>query len=116
MKRETSKENFKVILLKEVYQKRNLMGEIYPYREYDIQYFNENYRLIVDDRVSGNSGGNLKIKCIENNEKNEKQRIIYIYTYDGEKKPAEIFKFLDKMYRDIYDYLLENKYIYEIQT
>ena len=116
MKRAISKENFKVILLKEVYQKKNLFGEIYPYKEYEIDYFDESYKLIIDDKIAGNKGGSLKIKCIENNSKNDKQRIIYIYTYDGEKKPPKIFKFLDKRYRDIYDYLLENKYIYEIQT
>ena len=116
MKRTFMKDSFKVKLLKEVYQKKNLFGEIYPYREYDIQYFNENYRLIVDDKIAGNKGGSLKIKCIENDLEKDKQQIIYIYTYDGEKKIPRIFKFVDRRYKDIYDYLLENKYIYEIQT
>ena len=116
MKRTFMKDNFKVKLLKEVYQKKNLFGEIYPYREYDIDYFDESYKLIIDDKIVGNRGGNLKIKCIENNEKNEKQKVIYIYTYNGEKKPPIIFKFVDRRYKDIYDYLLENKYIYEIST
>ena len=116
MKRENLKENFKINLTKELYRKRNLMGEIYPYREYEIEYFDESYKLIIDDKIVGNRGGNLKIKCIENNSKNDKQRVIYIYTYDGEKKPPILFKFVDKRYRDIYDYLLENNYIYEIST
>lgn len=116
MKRTFMKDNFKVKLLKEVYQKKNLFGEIYPYREYEIDYFEESYKLIIDDKIVGNRGGNLKIKCIENNEKNEKQKVIYIYTYNGEKKPPIIFKFVDRRYKDIYDYLLENKYIYEIST
>lgn len=116
MKREVFKDNFKIKLLKEVYQKKNLLGEIYPYREYDIKYFEERYKLIVDDKIAGNKGGSLKIKCIENNEKNERQKIIYLYTYDGKKKPPVFFKFVDKQYYDIYDYLVENNYIYEIQT
>ena len=62
MKRENLKENFKINLTKELYQKRNLMGEIYPYREYNIEYFDERYKLIIDDKIAGNKGGILKMR------------------------------------------------------
>ena len=62
MKREISKENFKINLVKEVYQMKTKEGfYLQPYREYQIDYFSEKYKLIVDDKTSMSMSMSLKV-------------------------------------------------------
>ena len=113
MKREISKENFKINLVKEVYQKTNLFGGSYPYREYEID-DGEKYQLIIDDKISGNSGGSLRIKL--NIVKKDKIINVYSYIYNGQRKKAETFEYKNPKYEILVEVLEKRGYIKKINS
>ena len=112
MKRENLKENLKINLAKEVYQKTNLFGGAYPYREYEID-DGEKYQLIIDDKISGNSGGSLRIKL--NIVKKDKIINVYIYIYNGKRKKTEIFEYKNPKYSILVEKLEKKGYIKKIE-
>lgn len=103
MKREISKENFKINLVKEVYQMKTKEGfYLQPYREYQIDYFSEKYKLIVDDKTIGASSGNYKafIYLIHPIGR-KKEQLIYKYEYELKGKCPYIFLYSDSLFSDI---------------
>ena len=106
------KDNLKISLVKEVYQKITLFGVAYPYREYEI-YDGEKYQLIIDDKISGNSGGSLKIKL--NLLQKDKTINIYSYIYNGQRKKAETFEYKNPKYSILVEKLEKKGYIKKIE-
>ena len=107
------KDNLKISLVKEVYQKITLFGVAYPYREYEI-YDGKKYQLIVDDKISGNSGGSLKIKL--NLLQKDKTINIYSYIYNGQRKKAETFEYKNPKYEILVEVLEKRGYIKKINS
>ena len=100
--------NFKIELLKEVYQGKEFT---LPYREYVVSYHDEEYHVTVDDKIYGNNGGSYKANVffIKSNIDREKKEI-YFYNYN-EKNVNEKY---NKNYSDIIDYLFNSKLIKKI--
>ena len=100
--------NFKIQLLKEVYQGKEFT---LPYRQYVINYYDEEYHVTVDDQIIGNTGGIYKAKLyfIKSNV-DRKQKEIYSYECN-EKNVKENY---NKNYKDVINYLLNNNLIKKI--
>lgn len=100
--------NLKIQLVKEVYQGKEFT---LPYRQYVINYYDELYKLDIDDEIVGNNGGSYKAKLyfIKSNV-DRKQKEIYSYEYN-EKNVKENY---NKNYKDVINYLLNNNLIKKI--
>lgn len=100
--------NFKIQMLKEIYQGKEFT---LPYRQYVINYHDEEYHLTIDDKIYGNYGGEYSadIFFISSNIDREKKKI---YQYDYNKNHANEFR--NKNYNDIIQYLFANGIIKKI--
>lgn len=98
-----------ITMTEQIFQGKN---QTLPYREYDLVYFEENYLIIVDDRIVGNSGGKYEVNIYLKEFANK--YLIYEYKFDGDKKPIENNEKKDKNYNDIIQYLLDNGIIKKI--
>lgn len=103
MKRENLKENFKINLTKEVYQMKTEEGcYLKPYREYQIDYFSEKYKVIVDDKKVGVSSGSYKAFIyLIHPVGRKKEQLIYKYEYEFKGKNPYIFIYSDSSFEDI---------------
>ena len=99
----------KITMTEQIFQGRN---QTLPYREYDLVYFQENYFIIVDDRIVGNSGGKYEVNIYLKEFANK--YLIYEYKFDGDKKPIQNNEKINKDYNDIIQYLLDNQIIKRI--
>lgn len=103
--------NFKIQLVKEVYQGKEFT---LPYRQYVINYYDEEYHVTVDDKIYGNYGGEYSVDIffIRSNINREKKKIYnYAYAYDKDKVDEKI----DSNYKDIVLGLMEEGIIKKIQ-
>ena len=100
----------KITMTEQIFQGKN---QTLPYREYDLEYFEENYLIIVDDRIVGNSGVKYEVNIYLKEFANK--YLIYEYKFDGDKKPIENNEKKDKNYNDIIQYLLDNDIIKKIK-
>lgn len=100
----------KITMTEQIFQGKN---QTLPYREYDLEYFEENYLIIVDDMRVGNSGGRYQVNIYLKDFSNK--YLIYEYKFDGDKKPVQNNEKINKDYIDIIQYLLENDIIKKIK-
>jgi hypothetical protein len=101
--------NLKIQLVKEIYQGKEFT---LPYREYDLIYFEENYSIIVNDTIIGNSAGKYEVKIYL--KEFGKQELIYHYDFNGDIKPLKNEEIENEDYNDIIQYLLDNGIIKKI--
>ena len=101
--------NFRIQLVKEVYQGKEFT---LPYRQYVINYYDELYKLYIEDEIIGNHGGkyDAKLFFLSSNIDREKKKI---YQYDYNKNQANEFR--NENYNDIIQYLLDNGIIRRIK-
>lgn len=99
----------KITMTEEIFQGRN---QTLPYREFDLEYFEENYIITVDDMIIGNSSGRYQVNIYLKEFANK--YLIYEYKFDGDKKPIQNNEKINKDYNDIIQYLLDNQIIKRI--
>jgi hypothetical protein len=100
----------KITMTEEIFQGQN---QTLPYREFDLVYFEEDYLVIVDDGIVGNSGGRYEVNIYLKDFANK--YLIYEYKFDGNSKPAKNNEIINKDYTDIIQYLLDNGIIRRIK-
>lgn len=99
----------KIILKKEIFQGKN---QTLPYREYDLEYFEENYFITVDDMIIGNSSGKYKVNIYL--KEFGKKELIYDYDFNGDIKPVKNEEIKNKDFSDVISYLFESGIIKKI--
>lgn len=73
--------NLKINLMKEIYQMKTNDGCYrQPYREYEVIFFEENYKVIVDDRMVGEKSD--KYTTLIYLLGGKKEQLIYKYEYE----------------------------------
>lgn len=107
------KNNFRIELKKEIYDKKTEEGGyIHPSREYSIEHWDEIYSLSIEDGIIGNNGGSYKAKlCFIKSNIDREKREIYQYEYNKNQETERI----DKNFNDIVQYLLDNRIIKKIK-
>lgn len=99
----------KIMLKKEIFQGEN---QTFPYREFDLEYFEENYLIIVDDMIVGNSGGKYEVNIYL--KEFGKQELIYDYGFNGDINPIKNEEIKNKDFSDVVKYLFANGIIKKI--
>ena len=93
----------RIMLKKEIFQGKN---QTLPYREFDLVYFEENYFIIVDDMIIGNSSGRYHSEIYLQDF--GKQELIYDYEFNGDIKPVKNEEIKNKDFSDVISYLFES--------
>lgn len=99
----------RIMLKKEIFQGEN---QTFPYREFDLEYFEENYLIIVDEMIVGNSSGKYKVKIYLQDF--GKKELIYQYDFNGDIKPLKNEEIKNKDFADVVKYLVDNEIIKKI--
>lgn len=105
--------NFEINLVKEVYKIRTVDGcYTQPYREYEVSFMEENYKVIVDDSIVGINSG--KYTTLLYRLGGKKEQLIYKYEYELKTRKPYTFIYVDSDYSDIVGILEEKEIIKRI--
>lgn len=99
----------KITMTEQIFQGKN---QTLPYREYDLVYFEENYLIIVDNMIVGNSGGKYQVNIYL--KEFGKQELIYHYDFNGDINPIKNEEIENKDFSDVVKYLFANGIIKKI--
>ena len=102
--------NLEINLVKEVYKMGTIDGcYTQPYREYEVLFFEENYKVIVDDSIVGINSGKYTTFIYRLGGK--KKQLIYKYEYELKGRKPYTFIYVDSDYSDIIGILEEKEII-----